>query len=281
VAEAYRTIPIVPSQWPGLVVRLQGKNQFVINMNNNFRLTPAGGIHGSIADAGIDLFQASGIGPVSKWVDDHIFIRILWKHFATYNTKQEMWHREIMANGGWLQNGSRFWFQGATLPDGQVMEFDEDAGLPFQDLTSEASCSPEDEPFTYRDDDIDHVSDTLSIPWEKSKTVPFGNSVPYLGFIWDLPTWTMAIPPAKKEKYLNVIRQWSSCTTHVPQDIQRLYGKLLHTSLVVPAGHAYLTSLKAMLSTFNNCHFVPHHAPQDTANDLKWWTATLSSPDLS
>jgi len=30
VAEAYRTIPIAPSQWPGLVIRLQPENQFVI-----------------------------------------------------------------------------------------------------------------------------------------------------------------------------------------------------------------------------------------------------------
>ena len=31
VAEAYRTIPIKPSQWPGLVVHLQDSDQFAIN----------------------------------------------------------------------------------------------------------------------------------------------------------------------------------------------------------------------------------------------------------
>ena len=91
----------------------------------------------------------------------------------------------------------------------------------------------------------------------------------------------MAIPLAKKEKYLDAIKQWSSRSTHVLQDVQKLYGKLLHASLVVPAGRAYLTSLEAMLSTFNDRRFIPHHAPRDTANDLKWWTTTLSSPDLS
>ncbi len=43
VAEAYRTIPVTPSQWPGLVIRLQMDDQFAINICNNFGLTLAGG----------------------------------------------------------------------------------------------------------------------------------------------------------------------------------------------------------------------------------------------
>ena len=44
VAEAYRTIPARPNQWPGLVVCLKGEDQFAINTNNNFGLTAAGGV---------------------------------------------------------------------------------------------------------------------------------------------------------------------------------------------------------------------------------------------
>ena len=73
VAEAYRTIPILLAQWPGLVVKLREPDQFAINTNENFGLTSAGGIHGSVADAGIDLCRAMGLGPLSKWVEDHIF----------------------------------------------------------------------------------------------------------------------------------------------------------------------------------------------------------------
>ena len=68
VAEAYQTIPVKPSQWPGLVVRLQENDQFAINTSNNFGLTSAGGVYGNLADAGADLFRANGMGPVSKWV---------------------------------------------------------------------------------------------------------------------------------------------------------------------------------------------------------------------
>ena len=79
VAEAYRTIPITPDQWPGLVVRLLGDDEFAINICNNFGLTSAGGIYGEVGDATLDIFRAQGIGPISRWVDDHIFFRIRGK----------------------------------------------------------------------------------------------------------------------------------------------------------------------------------------------------------
>ena len=82
VAEAYRTIPIVPDQWPGLVVKLCGDDEYAINTCNNFGLTSAGGIYGEVGDATLDIFRAQGIGPISRWVDDHIFFRILSKSFS-------------------------------------------------------------------------------------------------------------------------------------------------------------------------------------------------------
>lgn len=73
MAEAYRTIPANPSQWPGLVIHLQMDDQYAINTCNNFGLTSAGGLYGIVADAGADIFRGNRIGPLSKWVDDHIF----------------------------------------------------------------------------------------------------------------------------------------------------------------------------------------------------------------
>ena len=114
-----------------------------------------------------------------------------------------------------------------------------------------------------------------------SKTIPFSHEVPYLGFMWDIQTRTVAIPSEKKRKYIDAIEDWASRMTHVLDDVQKLYGKLLHASLVVPRGRAYLTSLEAMLGSFNNRPFIPHHAPCDTVNDLLWWKETLLSPVLS
>ena len=80
VAEAYRTIPVAPAQWPGLVIHLQAEDRFAVNICNNFGLTSAGGMYGMVADAGADLFRGCGIGPLAKWVDDHIFFRIRREH---------------------------------------------------------------------------------------------------------------------------------------------------------------------------------------------------------
>ena len=162
------------------------------------------------------------------------------------------------------------------MPDGYSMEFDEDARVSFQDLSSNSPQSLEDSHFAYNNTDVDHFSTMLGIPWETTKTVPFGYSIPYLGFLWDLQNCSVAIPSTKKEKYKITIAEWIANTTHHLEDVQKLYGKHLHTSLMVPARRAYLTNLESMLSTFNNCPFVPHHAPQGTTQDLELWTKTLS-----
>jgi hypothetical protein len=104
VAEAYRTIPMIPSQWPGLVVRLRDIDQFAINTNNNFGLSSAGGVYGNLADAGVDIFRANGMGPVSKWVDDHMFFCIHREYLQEYNEKRAAWCREITENGGCIHD---------------------------------------------------------------------------------------------------------------------------------------------------------------------------------
>jgi len=98
--EAYRTIPAHHSQRPCLVVHLQEDDSFAANIFNNFGLTSAGGTHGLLADAGTDIFRANGIGPLSKWVDDHIFFRIPCCHLDTYNSQHHSWCQLVASNGG-------------------------------------------------------------------------------------------------------------------------------------------------------------------------------------
>ena len=167
------------------------------------------------------------------------------------------------------------------MPDGHPEEFDEDMATPLCDFSHTSARSPDDAIFTYADQDIDLLSDELGIPWETSKTIPFGSIVPYLGFLWDLDTRSVAIPAEKKLKYLNVIKEWEKKPMHALAEVQKLYGKLLHASLVVAARCAYLTNLEAMLSGVTNSPFVPHTPPRDTSNDLKWWAERLQCPTLS
>ena len=281
VSEAYHTIPVHHQQWPGLVVCLREEDSFAANISNNFRLTSAGGAHGLLADAGSDIIRVNGIGPLSKWVDDHIFFRIPHHHLPAYNAQHHSWHQAVMDNGGQIHEGSRLWFRGVTMEDGQPEEFDEDIVFPLHDLSCHSPHSSEDAKFTYANTDINRISDELRIPWEPSKTVPFSNVVPYLGFVWNLTTRTVEILLEKKHKYLEVIKEWQKKPWHTLAEVQKLYGKLLHTTLVVPAGRVYLTSMEAMLSLFNNHPFVPHSSPHDMPHDLEWWSTLLESQTLS
>ena len=281
VSEAYRTIPVHHSQWPGLVVQLKGDDNFAANTNNSFSLASAGGAHGLLADAGADIFRANGIGPLSKWVDDHIFFHLPRQYLETYNIQHHSWSQTVAKNGGRIHEASRIWYKGNTMPDGRPEEFDEDMVAPLCDLTNASTRHPDDTSFTYADVDIDLLSEELGIPWESSKTIPFSMVVPYLGFLWDLNARTVAVPTEKKAKYLDAIEEWHQKPRHTLAEVQGLYGKLLHTSLVIPAGQAYLTALEAMLSGFNNCPFVPHTPPRNMSSDLEWWMDLLRSPVLS
>ena len=154
------------------------------------------------------------------------------------------------------------------MPDRYLEEFDEDMVNPLRNLADASERPPNDTLFTYADADIDFLSEELGIPWELSKTVPFTMVVTYLGFLWDFNACMVAVPVEKKAKYPHVIEEWCQKPRHTLVEVQGLYGKLLHTSLVIPAGRVYLTTLEAMLSGFSNCPFMPHTHP--TVHPVAW-----------
>ena len=75
VAEAYCTIPIHLSQWHGLVVHLS-ESHFAVDTSLCFSFAPSAGIYGDVASTGVDIMHFMGIGPILRWVDDHLFIHI-------------------------------------------------------------------------------------------------------------------------------------------------------------------------------------------------------------
>lgn len=99
VAEAYRTIPLHPSQWPGAVVRLSDES-LVVDTNLGFGYGPAAGGYGQLGDAASDIMRAHGIGPLSKWVDDTIFFRIPKIRLDRYNAHRRECARRIQVHGG-------------------------------------------------------------------------------------------------------------------------------------------------------------------------------------
>ena len=82
-----------------------------------------------VADAGADIFWGQGIGPLAKWVDNHIFFRVPRAHLSGYNAQRAEWHREIEAHGGHRQDGGRLWYGGKDLPNDATEEFNEDCAM--------------------------------------------------------------------------------------------------------------------------------------------------------
>lgn len=94
VTEAYRTIPLHYSQWPGTIVHI-GEDEFCVNTLASFGFSPSAGVYGVLADAGADLFQSQGIGPLAKWVDNHIFFCICLDYLEIYNQLCQARHAEL------------------------------------------------------------------------------------------------------------------------------------------------------------------------------------------
>jgi hypothetical protein len=275
VSEAYRRIPLHFTQWPAAVVRTS-ENTFDLDFSVAFGSSSGGGVFGSLADAGTDIFRAKGIGPLSKWVDDHVLLRIRREFLAEFNRRRLECSARIEARGGRHHSGGCFWFGGDLLPDDRVEEFDEDMVFPILDLSFQSPRSAHDGLFTYNLSDVDRISDALGYPWELSKDVPFANKVPFTGFIWDLTQKTVALDSKKQEKYLLAIDTWHTSRTHTLEEVQKLCGKLRHTSLIIPEGRAYLTNLEAMLGIFGDNPHMPRTPPRGTHRDLVWWEQILS-----
>ena len=82
----------------------------------------------------------------------------------------------------------------------------------------------------------------------------------------------------KRLKYTDSVQEWSLCSRHVLSDIQKLYGRLLHASLVIPAGRAYLTGHEEMLALTNQHPFIPYLPVKGISHDLARWVLKLASP---
>lgn len=277
VKEAYRTIPIHPSQWPGMVVRLPGPNNFAIDTRDAFGLSSGAGLYGTVADVGVEIMRAMGMGPITKWVDDHLFFRIPRASLQTYNETRQDAAAVIRQSQGRTHQNGRIWFRGNLLPDDRFEEYSEDMTLPLQDLASCSPRAPHDGVFAYSMEDIDDLSQKLGIPWERDKDQPFSSKVTYIGFDWDLKEKTVALSEKKKRKYLEVVKEWQRCRTHDLQEAQKLHGKLLHACLVITRGKAYLRSIEAFIAIFHDKPFLKRTPPKNLYKDLQWWREVLGA----
>ena len=153
----------------------------------------AGGLFGLFGDALADLLRAKGIGPIVKWVNDFLFIRILSQEISKYNLQRHSNRKIIEHNGGRIQSGGRIWYKGTTLTEVGAEQFAEDLGFPLQHIEMRATAFLYD----FKEIKIDQVTDPLGIPWEHSKDVAFSMKIIFTGFKWDLELKTISLPKAK------------------------------------------------------------------------------------
>ena len=112
VAEAYHTIPLHPSQWPALVVRIANEPPlFAVDTSLCFGYGPSAGTYGTVRDAGLDIFRAAGIGPVIAWVDDHLFFCIPCNTITDYNKMCKIKALVITEQGGRHKDNGHWWFK--------------------------------------------------------------------------------------------------------------------------------------------------------------------------
>ena len=244
-----------------------------------FGASPSCGTYRQVANAGAEILQAKGIGPLDKWIDDHLFFHIPKSQLQQYNEARAEWHSDIMLTGP-KHTASRVWYSGIEHMDGSSEEFNESCVFPIQDLADRSPRLKEDALFTYNFTDINEISRDLGIPWETSKDQPFVTSTIYIGFVWDLEQQTVTLTPSKIDKYINEIDEWLARPTHTLKHVQKLYGKLLHAASILPQGRAYLLGLEGMLATCAKRPFVPHRPDNKLDKDLIWWTEKLRSGTL-
>ncbi|PAV14688.1 reverse transcriptase ribonuclease H [Pyrrhoderma noxium] len=269
VKDAYRTVPLHPSQWAGTILRHPNPDAFYVNTANCFGLSSAGGIWGQVADVLCDLFRASGYGPVSKWVDDFLFFRIPTKSLVSYNAYRANIRSQLTPH----QTHSHLFFQGSTLPDGSNFEYDDFFTFPLRNIAGSHY-------YAYSATQLDAFSAALGIPWKHSKSTSFASTVTYLGFNWHLDSYSIELAPSKHSKYRLALTHFRASTFHSLLDLQQIYSKLLHITLIVPRARVYLASFEAMLALNQTTPSQRRWSSKRMLIDLDWWGDFLAQPRL-
>jgi hypothetical protein len=281
VKSAFRSIPVRPEEWPGLVVRApEGDDLFDVDTCACFGCRTCPGVHGEEHDGYLDITRAVGIGPCIVWVDDNCFIRIRRKYLEQFNQQRSEIRKRIEQVGGRRTKGARLWYEGGVLADDRVEEWAEDFRFPIRDLSSSTPRSPHDAQFTYCLADTDRIADDLGIVFAPDKDVPFAPYTTFTGLNFGFSSKDVGLPEEKRKKYEDALRIFLTRPVVQLKDVQSIYGKLLHACAVVPEGRAYLTGLEAFIGTFDKSkRFTTKHLSRTARTDLDgWWRRTLSLP---
>jgi hypothetical protein len=287
VKSAFRTIPIRPEEWPGLVVRSVGddEDRFVVDTANPFGTVNGPGTYGELGDSYCDVVRAIGAGPLGKWVDDYYLFRLLRRHIDSYNAYRHSVQHRIEQLGGEVRLGARLWWDAGDMADGRPAELVESHEFDLADVAQSEFAHPgvrseHDQQFGYSFEDITHISDTLGVIFGSSKDSEFGPTGVFTGLVWDVQAKTVGLSEKKRAKYGVALAAFLDKPSASLRDAQSIYGKLAHAALVLSQGRAYLTGLERFMGAFASTRnpFAVHRLVDEVREDLGWWTRRLANP---
>ncbi|KAF7297499.1 hypothetical protein MIND_00983700 [Mycena indigotica] len=129
-----------------------------------------------------------------------------------------------------------------------------------------------------------HAIHSLHIPWHPTKWTEYLFELVYIGFLWNFPDKTVALPEDKRLKFLRRIHDFRSiCKSGKCQllHVQKIHGSLCHLSFVHPQGRSYLPALTSFIIAFEGNTFKTRRPPPSVYSSLSWWETTLSVPRVS
>jgi hypothetical protein len=126
---------------------------------------------------------------------------------------------------------------------------------------------------------------SLGIPWHPDKCDPaFMFISDYIGFRWNIPQRTVALPPVKRLKFLERVRIFlDHFSGHRCQliDVDRIHGSLCHVAFVYLEGRSRLPSLSNFAAVYKGNEFIRRYPPASVISDLRWWLDTLTKENIS
>lgn len=126
---------------------------------------------------------------------------------------------------------------------------------------------------------------SLGVPWHPDKgDSRFQFISDFIGFRWDIPNRSVALPPIKRLKFLERVRIFlDRFSGHRCQliDVERIHGSLCHVAFVYLEGRSRLPSMSNFAASFKGDEFIRRFPPASVISDLHWWHNALRQEDIS
>lgn len=125
--------------------------------------------------------------------------------------------------------------------------------------------------------DIVDLSMEMGVASSTDKVFEFNIEQKYIGFIWNAEERTVRLPEAKLQERMDQVTQFLKPGTRFSyKETEKLIGRLVHTTYIVPSLKCYLTSLYRWKKEWHE-RSATRPIPADVRVDLLQWKTTLET----